>query len=238
MYEHAGYFLTWLAAFFGPARSVTAFSSCQISDKGMRVDLMAPDFASGCIQYDNGVVARVTTGLVAPEDKPITVVGDEGYILVRHLRNDKHAVEVYSTRREKHSSRLRHLSAKVLRKLRRLAHHRHPYIGSRHFPPLNLGRFSKAARGKPVDFFRGPQDMLDCIRTGQPHRLSAEMGLHIVEIIEALQYPERFNHHRVIESSFPPMAPMDRSLTASERSISSVPAAYADGADGGHKLGM
>ncbi|HEY4077656.1 MAG TPA: Gfo/Idh/MocA family oxidoreductase [Rhizomicrobium sp.] len=204
-YEHAGYVLTWLAAYFGPARSVTAFSSCQIPDKGMPVDLMAPDFSSGCIQYDNGVVARVTLGLVAPEDKSITVVGDEGYISVRHLRNDKHVVRVH---RSLYGNRSSHLAMKVLRKARRLASRYHLHNGSRRLPQLDMGRFSKAARGKPVDFFRGPQDMLDSIRKNQPHRLSAELGLHIVEIIEALQYPERFNHHRVIESSFPPVAPM------------------------------
>jgi predicted dehydrogenase len=144
-------------------------------------------------------------GLVAPEDKSITVVGDEGYIYVRHLRNDKHVVEVHRNLDRTHASRL---SRKILKKLRRMAQRYHLHSGFRHFPPLNMGRFRKAARGKPVDFFRGPQDMLDAIRNNQPHRLSAELGLHIVEIIEALQYPERFNHHRVIESSFPPMAPM------------------------------
>ena len=37
-YVHAGYVLTWLAAFFGPAKTVTSFSSCQIPDKGIPVD--------------------------------------------------------------------------------------------------------------------------------------------------------------------------------------------------------
>ena len=31
--EHAGYYITWLTTFFGPATSVTAFSSCLVSDK-------------------------------------------------------------------------------------------------------------------------------------------------------------------------------------------------------------
>ena len=31
--EHAGYYLTWLVAFFGPVESVTAFSSCLVPDK-------------------------------------------------------------------------------------------------------------------------------------------------------------------------------------------------------------
>ena len=44
-YEHAGYVLTWLCAFFGPARRVTAFSSLQIPDKGIPVSSMAPDFS-------------------------------------------------------------------------------------------------------------------------------------------------------------------------------------------------
>ena len=65
---HAGYVLTWLAAFFGPAKAVSAFSSCQIADKGIAVDGMAPDFSVGCLEFENGLVARVTCGLVAPRD--------------------------------------------------------------------------------------------------------------------------------------------------------------------------
>src|SRR5207247_8336645 len=68
-FEHAGYVLSWLAAFFGPALSVTSFASIQIPDKGIPVDSMAPDFMVGCIEYADGVVARVTCGLVAPRDK-------------------------------------------------------------------------------------------------------------------------------------------------------------------------
>ena len=41
--EHAGYILTWLAAWFGPARRVNAFSSCLISDKGFGVETNTPD---------------------------------------------------------------------------------------------------------------------------------------------------------------------------------------------------
>jgi predicted dehydrogenase len=63
-YEHAGYVLTWLAAYFGPALRVTSFSSCQIPEKGIEVDQMAPDFSVGCIEYQDGVVARVTCSLV------------------------------------------------------------------------------------------------------------------------------------------------------------------------------
>src|SRR5262249_16683294 len=87
-YEHAGYLLTWLAAFFGPARTVTAFASCLHQDKGLVVELMAPDFTVGCIEYADGVVARVTCSLVGPKNKSLTIVGDGGIICVPDVRND------------------------------------------------------------------------------------------------------------------------------------------------------
>ena len=105
-FEHAGYFLTWLNTFFGPARHVTAFSSCQIPDKGLELPNMAPDFSVGCIEYDNGIVARVTCGLVAPRDKSLLIVGDEGYLLVNYLRNDHEPVYLRRYKRTKLINRL------------------------------------------------------------------------------------------------------------------------------------
>src|SRR5262249_56593049 len=93
-YIHAGYVLTWLAAFFGPAKTVTSFSSCQIPDKGIPVDKMAPDFSVGCIEYGNGIVARVTCGLVAPLDKSLTIIGETGIIYTSTVRNEPNPVYV------------------------------------------------------------------------------------------------------------------------------------------------
>jgi len=81
-YEHAGYVLTWLAAMFGPAKRVTSFASCQIPDKGIEVEDMASDFSVGCIEYAEGIVARLTCGLVAPKDKSLSIIGDEGELFV------------------------------------------------------------------------------------------------------------------------------------------------------------
>ncbi len=57
-FEHAGYYLTWLPAFFGPARTVTAFSACLVPDKktDMALEREAPDFSVACITFDTGVV--------------------------------------------------------------------------------------------------------------------------------------------------------------------------------------
>ncbi|MDJ0648922.1 MAG: Gfo/Idh/MocA family oxidoreductase [Xenococcaceae cyanobacterium MO_188.B19] len=211
-YEHAGYFLTWLAAFFGPARKVTAFSSCQIADKGIHVNHMAPDFSVGCIEYDDGVVAKVTTGLVAPRDKSLTIIGDDGVLFVRFLRNDREPVFLrkYSP---KWNQRLVEQGLNLMQsKLQFLGGYLPIPVNNwslyKQYPMFKGKDFALAASRKPVDFFRGPQDMGDSIKRNQPHRLSGELGLHICELIEALQYPERFNYQRVISSEFPLIKPL------------------------------
>lgn len=215
-YEHAGYFLTWLAAFFGPARKVTAFSSCQIRNKGIAVDGMAPDFAVGCIEYDNNVVARVTTGLIAPVDESLTIIGDEGILYVHFLRNDRQPVLIRKIRPERTQrmferglnlvqSKLQFLGDRILVP----ASH---WLLYKNYPMVKGDDYVYAGKGKAVDFFRGPQDMLDSIRRDEPHRLSSELGLHIFELIEVLQFSERFNHHKIIESEFPQMKPLPRNV--------------------------
>lgn len=67
--EHAGYYLSWLVAFFGPAKTITSFSSClwpdwQVTDE-LALNLTTPDFTVACIAFESGVVARLTCGLVA-----------------------------------------------------------------------------------------------------------------------------------------------------------------------------
>ena len=96
-YEHAGYFLTWLAAYFGPARNVTAYASCQIPDKGVPVGVVTPDFSVGCIEYDHGIVARATSSIVAPLDKSLTIIGERGVIYTRDMRDDASPVYVSQT---------------------------------------------------------------------------------------------------------------------------------------------
>jgi hypothetical protein len=50
--------------------------------------------------------------------------------------------------------------------------------------------------------------MAAAIKEQRPCRLSAELGLHVTEMIEALQYPERFGGRKLISSTFAPIAPM------------------------------
>lgn len=211
-YEHAAYVLTWLAAYFGPARSVTAYSSCQVPDKGIGVNDMAPDFTVGCIEYAEGVVARVTCGLVAPRDKSLTIVGDDGIISTANVRND--AAPVYVRRIP--SGRLANAVEMRLNRLRRWLERllpNVPWSGQEwHFQrkyPFAIkpnGRFD--GPDKQADFCRGPAELVQAVRERRPCRLSAQLGVHIVELIEALQYPERFGGTRRIESTLDPIEPL------------------------------
>jgi predicted dehydrogenase len=204
-YEHAGYVLTWLAAFFGPATRVTSFASCLIKDKGIAVDAMAPDFTVGCIEYPGGEVARVTCGLVAPKDKSLTIIGDDGIMSVANVRNDVCAVYVRSIP----AGRWRAAVERRVNGLRRWFpgcdtewHIWRRYPMARRPPPRLLGS------DKPVDFCRGPAEMADAIRNKRPCRLSPELGWHITELIERLQFPERFGSQRELVSSFDPIQPL------------------------------
>jgi predicted dehydrogenase len=202
-YEHAGYFLTVLAALFGPARRVTAFASTQIADKGIAVDTMAPDFSVGIIEYGDGVVARVTTGLVAPVDESLTIVGDKGVLVVPFLRDDRERILISN------ATDVGWFTKKLRRVAWRLGVQIHGWPLYRTFSRPTGVAFTDAGPNKPVDFLRGPQDMLDAIRQQRPHRLTGELGIHVVELIEALQYPERFAGRRDIHSSFPLIEPLD-----------------------------
>jgi predicted dehydrogenase len=206
-FEHAGYVLTWLAAFFGPAKSITAFASCQLPDKGIAVNKMAPDFTVGCIEYSDNIVARVTCGLVAPKDKSLTIIGDDGILNVPDLRNDVGPAYFQPVpprgRIGGIESRLNRWTG-IFRT--------HCGIGEwryrKRLPLVGKPRTKFVSDAKPVDFCRGPAELAAAIRANRPCRLSAELGIHIVELVETLQYPERFCARRQINSTFSPIEPL------------------------------
>lgn len=209
-YEHAGYVLTWMAAFFGPARTVASFAACLLPDKGIPVDGMAPDFTSGCIAYDHGVVARVTCSLVAPEDKSLTIIGDTGLLRVDNVRHERCPV-----RYQRYE--LGRLGAAIERRVDTLRFRlgmpaatsgwtgwrTYPYVAA---PPRWL------AGRKAVDFLRGPSEMAAARCEKRACRLSAELGEHVAEIVEALQYPADCGI-KMIQSTFPDIAPMYAGVT-------------------------
>src|SRR5439155_8131562 len=139
----------------------------------------------GCIEYSENVVARVTCSLVAPKDKSLTIIGDEGVIFTRDVRND--ASPVYF--REIPSRGLRAAVEQRVNTLRRRFAGRSDEWHILEKCPLvrkRAGHFASPTKG--ADFCRGPAEMADAITQRRACRLSAQLGLHIAELVEALQY--------------------------------------------------
>lgn len=210
-YEHAAYVLSWLAAFFGPARRVQSYASIRIRDKGIAVDSMAPDFTVGCIEYDNDVVARVTCSIVAPLDKSIVIVGEKGTLYTKYVRNDASPVYIEKTPPNRIfsgiTSRLKYLQVRF-EELFHLPFSISPFRFEKKYPYACRPGFHRSGGNKPVDFLRGPAEVAGAIRENRPCRLSPELGLHMTELIETLQYPERFESPRTINSRFDPIQPL------------------------------
>lgn len=209
-YEHAGYFLSWLCSFFGPVRRLQSFAATCIADKGIPVDKMAPDFTVGCLEFGEGIVARVTCGLVAPKDKSITVIGEEGILGVENLRDDYGSVRYQPRVAGPGRARIQRWLRGAQRRLPGFLPSalRNPITlrTDRKLPmPTGLPRLPVGGE-KRVDFLRGPAEMAAAIREGRPNRLPGELGAHIVEIIHQLQYPE--SHPVVLATSFPSLEPM------------------------------
>lgn len=94
--EHVGYHLAWLCALFGPALSVTAFSKCLIPEKTAQplTPPDTPDFSVACLDFADGIAARITCSWVAPRDHSMRVIGSEGEIRVDNVFHDQSPVHL------------------------------------------------------------------------------------------------------------------------------------------------
>lgn len=194
-FEHAGYILGILAAMFGPVEEVTAFSALCAPDKGVAPpqEGFAPDFSVGCLKFENGVVARLTNSVVAPYDHRLRIIGDEGVLSV---------VEPWD-----YASPVRHAPVSVGR-IARYLDRRFAISLTRKIPlvrPCPLPR----GRGLPtMDLMRGVRELGEAIIEDRPSRLDGDFAVHITEVTEILQYPERFDRPTRVKSRFAPIAPM------------------------------
>lgn len=195
-YEHAGYALTIFGAMFGAATRVTAFSALLVPDKQTKPPLAhpAPDFSVGCIEYENGVVARLTNSIVAPYDHRMRIVGETGTLEIKEPWDYASPVIL----RRPGEGRIARLIE------RRLG----GGLGTR--LPMARSVPFKGGRGKPtMDFMRGPAELASAIREGRRSRLDEDFAVHVTEVTEMLQYPERFERPARVQSRFAPIEPMD-----------------------------
>lgn len=194
-FEHAGYTVAPLAAMFGPIVRVTAFATLACPDKGVAPPPggWAPDVSVGCLEFESGVMARVTNSIVAPYDHRLRLIGEEGVLEMAEPWHYDCPVRVR-----------RSANDRVSRYLER----RFGWLPSRGVPPVRPVPFQRK-RGRPtMDFMRGVRELADALRESRPSRLDADFAVHVTEVTEMLQYPERFPTPAPVQSRFAPIDPM------------------------------
>lgn len=204
-YEHAGYILTWLALFFGSATSISSYASCIAPNKGIKVNRTTPDFSTGCIEYANNIVAKVTCSLAAPSDRSLTIIGDDGVIYVKDIRDDACPVYIRAKQQNRIQNALEYRIAHWQNRLERLLNFipwswGTPWRFSKRYPFVVKPKRRMSARQKPVDFCRGIADLAAALHEQRRPMLSADLGVQIVELTEALQHPERFTQPHQLAS--------------------------------------
>jgi predicted dehydrogenase len=189
--EHAGYYITWLAAFFGPVTALTAFASCQVPDKQTDEPLEpnhAPDFSVACLQFASGVVARLTCSIVAPHDHALKIIGDEG-ILSTH---DCWFYDAPVFVRRSLTLRRKTFWNPIPRK----------------YPLVHSSQHKrKTKKGQQMDYARGVAELADAIKNQRPCRLGAEFSLHVNEVVLAIQNATSGVSYQT-KTTFVPIEPM------------------------------
>ena len=186
--EHAGYYLSWLIAIFGPVRTVVAASAGVIPDKRGVADA-APDVSVATLFFHSGMVARLTCSIVAPHDHRIRVIGEDGVLEMAQAWDN--AAPLKYRRRLRVRRRL--LEHPIARRIR-LKGPTHPMLGRRGSASMN--------------FALGPVEMLEAIAQGRPCRLGGDYALHLNEVTLAIQNAGETTGAQTMQSSCGMMEPM------------------------------
>lgn len=187
--EHAGYWLAWLIAAFGPIRTVVAASAGVIPDTLPEGERAAPDVSVGVLFFENGVVARLTCSIVAPHDHRLRVICDRGALEVGEAWNNAAPVRL----RRRFRVRRRLVEHPFPQRLR-LAGPSHPIVTNK--------------SGAPMNFALGPLEVLDARDAGRPCRLGGDYALHLTEATLALQNAGETGGAHAMTTRCAPMDPM------------------------------
>jgi predicted dehydrogenase len=179
--EHAGYQIAPLVRLFGPVRRVTAYNACLLPEKiepygGTE---LSPDFSVGLLEFDDGVVARLTNSILAPADRSLRVVCEHAVLTVADVWEYDSPVRLSPTGMR--------LAPRVARKLEQRI--------SRLAPGVMLGRRLRGGAGRSLrrtggghkmDFARGVAQVVDQLEQGAPVAMDAHLALHVTEVTLAL----------------------------------------------------
>ncbi len=197
--EHAGYALSWLVGLFGAVEEVTSFSALTFPDKGEGTQELhlGADFSVGCLRFKSGVVARLTSGLAAPRDRSLTILGDKGSITIRDLWDNQSVIHLEQTGapRPFFQRLFRRIEAKMSKSL--------PFklIPGR---SLKYPATKSALPSYPsqIDFMAGVAAQAEMIRTGKSAKYSGKLALHITEIALALHAGQKLAQPYKVRNCF------------------------------------
>lgn len=197
-WEHAGYHLTWMCALFGPVRSVTAFSKATLPDKTEAPldPADTPDFSVATLDFESGVVGRLTCSIAAPTDHRMRIIGNRGVLSADTYRDYTCPVRLEPftpfTLKARNSRSIRNNS--LLQSLFGVGGRRLPLVAA---PPPGasamprpegswLTRLRRAELGQQ-DKCMGLAELVDAALTGRPQFPSPEFTLHLTELTLAIQ---------------------------------------------------
>ncbi len=192
--KHAGYYLSWLIAWFGSVRTVVAATAELVPDKVDAAEgAMAPDFSVATLFFEKGPVTRLTCSIIAPHNHRIRITGDKGVLSVDAAWDN--AAKVRLARR---MTLRRRLLENLLPRRVRLKGPTHPKVA----------RWGAAA----MNFMLGPSEMLDALAEGRACRLSNDMALHLTEVTLAIQTAGEHAGAQAMTTRCNPMEPMSWAL--------------------------
>ena len=199
---------TWPTTWSGCARCsvrsrpVTAFSKALVEHKTQAPLAPAdtPDLSVACLDFQDGVAARVTCSWVAPRDHRFRVIGDEGEITVDNIFHDQSPVHLerfsrvslsgrkaYTVRTHPAIGRLVGIGGRRLPLVRRWKSHA---VEERGVGTSLKHRMVSALRQRQVyatDKLVGVAEMVRALGEGRPQPLSPEFLLHLNELTLLIQ---------------------------------------------------
>jgi predicted dehydrogenase len=203
--EHAGYYLSLFTAFFGPAKTITRFSTVLWPDKPVSPEetlhVTTPDFSVACVTFESGVVARLTCSLVGPYNHLMKIIGDTGTLSVDECWN--YSAPVYL---DKYSQLKFKVDRYPITKNFPIIKHWAP-PRRRAYPSVKKSSLKKRQVRYHMDYVRGIADLERAVTEKRPPRLPADYCLHVTELALAIQNATETPYH--VTTTFKPLQPMD-----------------------------
>jgi len=186
--EHAGYYLSWLIAMFGPVSEIIAASAETIPDKPGANG--TADFSVATLFFERGgPPVRLTCSITAPHDHRIRMIGEKGVLSVKKAWANSAPVRFH-----KRMILRRRLLEHPIGKRVRLRGASHPKV--------------KRWGAAEMNFALGPMEMAEAIEADRAPRLAGDFALHLNEVTLAIQNAGRTRGVQKMSTTCEPMEPM------------------------------